>query len=87
MCSQILHLMAALYRRIQILLPSLVKFWMVTQERGMIPLCAPWMSKEALVVVLRRFQVRNHCPGVGFFVVLESEFSTPNIVHISGHKA
>ena len=64
MCSQVLHLMVALYRRIQILLPSLGTLWMVTQERGMIPLCAtniplcaPLMSKEALVVVFRRLQV------------------------------
>ena len=60
MCSQILHLMVALYKRIQILLPSLGTLWMVTQERGVIPLCAHLMSKEALVVVLRCFQVRGH---------------------------
>ena len=73
MCSQVLHLLVALYRRIQILLPSLGTLWMVTQERGMIPLsatniplCAPLMSKEALVAVLRWLQVRNHCLGVCF---------------------
>ena len=48
-------------------LPSLGSWRMVTQERGMIPLCAPniplcahIVSKEALMVVLRRLQVRNH---------------------------
>ena len=52
--------MVVLYRRIQILLPSLGTLWMVTQERGMIPLCSPnipfcahIVSNEALVVVLR----------------------------------
>ena len=64
MCSQVFHLLVAFYRRIQILLPSLGTLCMVTQERGMIPLCstniplcAPLMSKEALVVVLRWLQV------------------------------
>ena len=59
--------MVALYRRFEILLPSLGTLWMVTQERAMIPLCAPniplcahLVSKEALVVVLRQLQVRNH---------------------------
>ena len=67
MCSQFLHLMVALYRRFQILLPSLGILWMVTQGRGMIPLCARnillcahLMFKEVLVVVLRWLQVRNH---------------------------
>ena len=66
MCYPILHLMVALYRRFQILLPSLGTLWMVTQERGMIPLCAHLMFKEALVVFLRQLQVRNHCPRVCF---------------------
>ena len=57
MCSQVVHLLVALYRRIQILLPSFGKLWMVTQERGIILLCAPLMSKEALVAILRQIQV------------------------------
>ena len=67
MCSPIVHLLVAFYRRIQILLPSLGTFWMVTQERGMIPLCATniplcahLIFKEALVAVLRQLQERNH---------------------------
>ena len=67
MCSPILHLMVALYRRIQILLPSLGTLWMVTQERGMIPLCDPniplcahLVSKETLVALVRPLQVRGH---------------------------
>ena len=94
MCSQVLHLMVALYGRIQILLPSLVTLWMVTQERGMIPLCAtnipscaPLMSKEALVIVLRQLQNRNHCPGVCFLWSLKVTFATPRIVRISSQKA
>ena len=67
MWSPILHLMVALYRGFQILLPSLSTWWMVTQGRGMIPLCAPnipfcshIVSKEALVAVLRRLHVRSN---------------------------
>ena len=69
MCPPILHLMVDLYRIFQILLPSLGTWWMVTQGRGMIPLCAPniplcahIVSKEVLVAVLRQFHVRINCP-------------------------
>ena len=62
-------------------------------KRGMIPLCAtniplcaPLMSKEALVVVLKRLQVRNHCPGVCFLWSQKVAFSTPRIACISGQK-
>ena len=51
---------------------------MVTQGTGMIPLCAPniplcahVVSKEALVVVLRRLHIRSNCPLL--CVVPESE--------------
>ena len=52
---------------------------MVTQGRGMIPLCAPniplcahIVSKEALVAVLRRLHIRSNCPLL--CVVPESNF-------------
>ena len=93
MCSPILHAMVALYRRIQILLSYLGTLWMVTQERGMIPLCAtniplcaPLMSKEALVAVLTRLQVWNHYPGVCFLWSQKLTFATPRIAHILGQK-
>ena len=38
-----------------------------------IPLCAHIVSKEALVVVLRRLHIRSNCPLLG--VVSESEIS------------
>ena len=95
MCSQNFHLLVAFYRRIQILLPSLGTLCMVTQEREMIPLCAtniplcaPLMSKEAMVAVLRWLQVRNHDLGVWFFVVLESDFfQSQDYVHFGSKGA
>ena len=78
MWSPILHLMVALYRGFQILLHSLGTMSMVTQGRGMIHLCAPniplcahIVSKEALVVVLRQLQVRDHLSLL--FVVPDSD--------------
>ena len=35
---------------------------MVTQGRGVIPLCAHIMSKEALVLSLGSFHMRSNCP-------------------------
>ena len=94
MCSQVFHLLVAFYRIIQILLPSLGTLWMVTQERGMIPscatnipLCAPLISKKALLAVLRQLQVWNHCPGVCFLWSQKVTFATPRIVHFLGQKA
>ena len=92
MCSPILHVIVVLYRRFQILLPSPGTLWMVTQERGMIPLCAPnislcahILSKEALVVVLRWLQVRNHL-SYALCGPRKWHFSTLRIVRISFHK-
>ena len=60
---------------------------MVTQGRGMIPLCAPniplrahIVSKEALVAVLRWLHVRSNCSLL--FLVLKSD-----IFPLSGMRA
>ena len=94
MCSQVFHLLVEFYRRIQILFPYLGTLWMVTQERGMIPLCAtniplcvPLMSKEALVAVLRQLQVLNHYPGVFFLWSQKVTSTTPKIACISSQNA
>ena len=92
MWSPIFHLLVALYRGFQILVPSLGTWWMMTQGRGMIPLCAPHIplcahivSKEALVAILRRLHVRRNLsfalcgPGKG-------HFSTFRKVRLSGKK-
>ena len=93
MCSPILHLMVALYRRFQTSLPSLGTWRMVTQERGMIPLwnpnislCAHIVSKEALVAVLRWLQVRNHF-SFSFCGPIKRHFSILRIACIPDHKA